>query len=308
MPISITYPPGQLDPVAPNPPILGPGLTAILQSDFIGPFPSDAQWNYEVDLQPDLIGRVYLFQRPCTGPITTIDMLATNQWTVTRGPDFATQGRTVELDARIITSSGTIDSGHATVRWETQIGLGQQAYLLSTIESQGQGGFTAEDRQLLIDTEARTTLLGEPGELVSMQASGPVPMTLASLFSINSLDRLFLEEMTNGETCDPVRINLAPILQYAIVVRVTTIPDDIQFRTPDGEWSFPDLAVLRIFRGEDLVFRRGIHTPTFETEAPWEWASNPLNKNLFGIPPPATRVWVDWRSGCCGQVFIRHTP
>lgn len=295
--------------IAPAPDLttIGPGLPIQLQSDFIGPFPSDSQWHLSINLDADFVKPFLDYTHPCTGPIISMTMLTSPDWNEQRKGWTPIENRVVVVEARITTNTGTLDSGtRSDLHWDGQTGLG---YQIRALTGQGtvQGGFTEEDRALLTTTEARTTLLGEPGQLVVQQASGPLQITLAQLFSISSLDRLVLEEMTSGPTCDPVRITLGLAFQYAIVVRLTTVPEGI-VKTPDHEWAFPDLAVLRIFRGEDLVFRRGIHTPTFETEAPWEWAANPLNKNLFGVPPPATRVWVDWRDGCCGQVFIRHTP
>lgn len=296
--------------IAPAPDLttIGPGLPIQLQSTFIGPFPSDAQWHLDINLDADFNKPFLGYNHPCTGPIVSMTMLTSPDWNEQRKGWTPIENRIVYVEARITTNTGTIDSGtRSDLHWDTQTGLGYQIRALAG-QGQTQGGFTAEDRALLTTTEQRTTLLGEVGQLIVQTASGPLPFTLADLFSRNSLDRLIFEEMTNGPTCTPVRINLAPIAQYAITVRVTTIPDDIVFKTPDGEWAFPDLAVLRIFRGQDLMFRRGIHEPTFETEAPWEWGANILNKNLLGVPPPATRVWVDWRDGCCGQVFIRHMP
>lgn len=300
MPITIEFPPVQST--------VGPGLEVHLRSDFIGPFPSDAQWHLAITLTPDFQQPFIFLTRPCTGNFTTYLVMADSQWNETRGGWVPTEQGEVNLIAQIQTQSGVIDSGNLAARWDATSGLGFQIQALTRGQGTVEGGFTAEDRALLTATDSRTQLLGELGDLVVQTASGPLTTTLANLFSRNSLDRLIFEEITSGPTCDPVRVVLAPIAQFAIAVRVTTVPEDIQFRTPDGEWSFPDLAVLRIFRGEDLQFRRGIHEVTFETEAPWEWGANFLNKNLLGIAPPQTQIMVDWRQGCCGQVFIRHMP
>lgn len=300
MPITITP--------APELTTFGPGLPMQIQSTFIGPFPADTQWHLEIDLGDDFTKPFFEWTAPCTGPITTLTPFADARWTEARKAWTPANGRVIVVQARIVQPGNVvIDSGtQSTIPWDTTTGLAYQIHAQG--QGQVQGGFTESDRVLLQATEQRSTLLGEAGSLILQTASGPIPFALSDLFSRNSLDRLIFEEMTNGPTCDPVRIQLAPIAQYAIAVRVTTVPEDIAFKTPDGEWAFPDLAVLRIFRGEDLTFRRGIHTPTFETEAPWEWAANVLNKNLIGAPPPATFVYVDWRQGCCGQVFIRHMP
>ena len=169
------------------------------------------------------------------------------------------------------------------------------------------GGFNAQDRALLQATEQRSTLLGNPGELLIQSASGPVPITLAELFSRKALDLLTLDEVTSGETFDPVRASLA-LWFYGVIVRVTTIAEDLVAKTPDASWYFPDLAVLRVFRGSDLEYRRGIHTPTFMVEQPWQWGWGFLNENpILGVPPDIS-IAVDWRPGCGGQVFLQRLP
>jgi hypothetical protein len=169
------------------------------------------------------------------------------------------------------------------------------------------GGFTDQDRILLQTTESRSTLLGELGTLVVQTASGPVTTTLSELFSRKALDTLTLEELTSGPTTDPVRASIG-LWFYGVIVRVTEIPEDMVPKTPDEQWYFPDLAVLRIFRGVDLEFRRGIHTPTFMQENPWQWGWGFLNENpILGVPPETT-VAVDWRAGVSGQVFLQRLP
>lgn len=279
-----------------------------LQSTFIGPFPADTQWHLAINLGNDFTKPFIEWTAPCTGPITTLTPFADARWVEQRNAWTPANGRVVVVEARIVQPGNVVvDSGtQSTIPWDTTTGLTYQIKALG--QGQIQGGFTDTDRQLLTTTEQRTTLLGEAGQLLVQTASGPLQTTIAQLLSRNSLDRLILEEMTSGPTCTPVRITLAPIAQFAIVIRCTSVPDDIIFKTPDQEWAFPDLAVLRIFRGQDLVYRRGIHEVTFETEAPWAWGTNVLDKNLLGIPPPQTQVFVDWRTGVCGQVFIRHMP
>jgi hypothetical protein len=95
---------------------------------------------------------------------------------------------------------------------------------------------------------------------------------------------------------------------YGVVVRVTTIDPELTPKTPDGQWFFPDLAVLRVFRGADLQYRRGIHTPTFLTDQAWDRGWNIRNQlDLFGVPPD-NELAVDWRPGCCGRVFFLKWP
>ena len=131
--------------------------------------------------------------------------------------------------------------------------------------------------------------------------------TAAELWSRKALDILTLQEITPGETFTPVRTGLA-LWYFGVIVRVTTIDPRITLKTPDSTWSFPDLAVLRVFRGQDLLFRRGIHTPTFMTEHPWEWGWPLLNETpVLGVPPD-TEIAVDWAVGCGGHVYLQTLP
>lgn len=299
MPITITVPPLQNG--------VGPGMYIHLASDFVGPFPAEAEWLVTLSADSEEQFQFYRVARPCTGPLTTFQVLVNTDeifWQPVRA--FPRQDAVTFIHARINTNSGVIDSGVQNFPWVATEGLGAQINS-SVGATTVQGGFTAQDRVLLQQTDARTQLLGNLGDLVVETASGPITTTLATLFSRKSLDLLTLDELTAGPTCDPVRASLG-LWFYGVIVRVTTIPEDIVFKTPDQQWSFPDLAVLRIFRGADLEFRRGIHTPTFMQENPWQWGWGFLNENpILGVPPE-TSIAVDWRVGCCGQVFVQRLP
>lgn len=288
----------------PNGAILGPGIQVSWSSDFIGPLPEGSQW--EVDLRGDggaeavWINAILGTQSPFGGHYTPWAQALNFGWaTTTNLANTIRDGSQASFSVTLRTPTGAVDSGTLQGTWDARSGIAQD--LEGT--GGGQGGFTASDRQLITATDQRTKLLGELGDLIVQTASGPVQMTLAQLFSRSTLDRLTLQELTSGETCDPVRVDISFSWFHAIVVRVTTIAEDLRPKTPDGEWYFPDLAVLRIFRGQDLEYRRGIHTPTFIQERPWQWGWQFLNVVPILGAPPETIVAVDWRQGCCGQVF-----
>ncbi len=298
MPIIVT------DPV---PPVLGPGLLIGAQSDIVGPIPGDWQWiihirrrgseddsiNLRGPIRTDLDHRAFVTIGQNTGGWTTqvssLQGIASNSEATV----------TVELTTStgVVEDSGTSDA----YTWDSTTNL------WTLVEQAAAGGFTADDRALVTDTERRSQVLGEPLDLVLSTASGFVTSTLAQLFSRTTLDQLTLSEVTSGETCEPVRA-LVSTWATAVIVRVTTIGEDLVPRTPDANWYFPDLAVLRIFRGGDLQYRRGIHTPTFMVDQPWQWSWQFLNElQVLGNPPDIT-IAVDWRPGCCGQVFLMSLP
>lgn len=298
MPVQIIFPPGTTQ--------VGPGYSVHLVSDFIGPLPTGALWVLKISTAPEpLVGNIHCFF-PATAKEIRFTIGTRSSTTVPVDDPVLVAGQTAYVTAELQNELQVpIDSGSRSDL--TYDPVGQLWSQINQNTTTVQGGFTASDRQLLEASERRTQLLGEPTDLVIGTPSGPVPFTLGALFSRNLLDTLTLQEVTSGPTCEPVRFVYND--WYAgVVVRVTTIDPALTPRTPDQDWYFPDLAVLRVFRGQDLKFRRGIHTPTFMTDERWEWNWNIRNVVELLGGPPATTVAVDWRVGCCGQVFLLRFP
>lgn len=299
MPIVVHPGPGGL--------VLGPGVPINWSSDFIGPLPTGSTWelHWFEGTEPTNPWLTEVISNPTvfSGSTTPFVSNANKNMTINVANTIRT-GANAHVEIELRSPTGVLDSGTFSATWDTSAGIATQL-----LQTQGtvQGGFTAQDRVDLQTTLARTALIGEPGQLVVQQASGPIPTTLAEIFSRKALDLLTLDELTGGETGDPVRASLG-LWFYGVIVRVTTIAEDLVPKTPDFNWYFPDLAVLRIFRGQDLEYRRGIHTPTFMVENPWQWGWGFLNENpILGVPPDTT-VAVDWRLGCAGQVFVQRLP
>lgn len=282
--------------------VWGPGLTYTAATDLIGPIPVDSNWVVNVTLDPEGGGLSWKFTKRTDGQRTVRLIPWVTDTPIVNTNFTPTAGQTVHIQTELQSSAGAvIESNRTDVVWDTTVALP------TVMQSQAQGGFTTTDRGLLTAAERRSQVLGEPTDLVIQHPSGPINGTLAKLFSRNSIDRLTLTEITAGETCEPVRVNFSSFY-FGVIVRVTTIAPDLTPKTPDQEWYFPDLAVLRIFRGADLEYRRGIHTPTFLTEKAWEWGWNILDQlDFLGVAPDNT-IAVDWREGCCGQVFLMRWP
>jgi hypothetical protein len=294
-----------------NPPNheVGPGFSIQLSSDFIGPLPIGSTWRVRGCTDVEFRNALIDIQVPAPGHQYGGNWLNWDQSFTAATNQTAAAGTTVHVQAELLNQSFVvIDSGVADGVWQPSAGLGVQAFLNTKQQGQGGGALTPEQNQLLVDTERRTQALGEPVDLVIRAASGLVQTTLAQLFSRQTLDVVTLGEVTNGPTCEPVRASVDR-WWFGVVIRVTTIPDELVPKTPDEQWYFPDLAVLRVFRGQDLEYRRGIHTPTFMTDhAPWQYSSPLYNLvQVFGAPPDTT-IAVDWRAGCCGQVWLQVLP
>ena len=283
---------------------VGPGIDISVASDFVGPMPVGSAWRIVFSLQPLGDEQTYDLTQPFSFKTQTISLW--RDFTDSIQGKYTAPNQTQIFVTATLEQPGNIvvDRGEIPATWTTDAGLGQQV----REKAQGTGGgLTPAQAQQLTDTERRTRTVGEPTDLVWTSASGPQQVTLASIFSRPTLDTLTLTEVTSGETCDPVRF-LVDQWFHAVIVRVTTIDPELVPKTPDLNWYFPDLAVLRVMRGEDLEFRRGIHTPTFLQEKPWQWGWLFDSNNPFMGTPPDPQVLVDWRLGCCGQVFLMALP
>lgn len=300
MPITIVSQPGTT---------IGPGQGFIVRTSLVGPIPNTWSWRLSVVRPADEANNILVM----TAPVWSVDDRE-RRFQVEGDPDggqtsaygtyvSVNTNDSVNLNMELVGPDGTTvhDSGTVTgLRWDSSTSA-------SRLLAPAGGGLTSEQAGQLTDAERRTRVLGEPGDLTVDTPSGSFPLSLAELFSRTSLDQLTLAEVTSGPTCDAVRAQFS-FFYYGVIVRVTTIAPELVARTPDHEWYFEDLAVLRIFRGADLQYRRGIHTPTFLTDHAWEFQWNIRNVlDVLGVPPDNTLA-VDWRPGCCGQVFFLKWP
>lgn len=285
----------------------GFGSAVSASSDFDWGANPDYRWRIGVITEGGLVPLVERYELQHSSPLTAFFMSQPRSTGINYGPEpMPVVGEQVTLEFEITDGLVIGQVAQTTVQWNPTFGLGNQAYLIAQ-SGTASGGFTQGDRDLLTATERRSQTIGEPADLTIRTASGPISSTLAQIFSRQALDTLTLAEITTGPTPDPVRALISE-WWWGIIIRVTTIPEDMVPRTPDEQWYFPDLAVLRIFRGTDLEYRRGIHTPTFMQEQPWQWGWNILNTvPVLGVPPETT-IAVDWRLGCAGQVFLQRFP
>lgn len=298
MPITVVWP----DPSH----IIGPGFSLWVHTDLAGPVELGTRFQVSIGLDPEgtnpIMVMTFVAQQH-DGFVQVGEPAVTDHQTL---QNAVRDGEQVVVLSNLIDPRGNItDSGITTATWSPTAQLWQH---VTTTAGQGTGGgFTDSDRQLVTATERRSQVLGEPTDLTWDTASGLVTATLAQIFSRSTLDRLTLTEVTSGPTCEPVRFDV-DLWFHTVIVRVTTIGEDLVPKTPDENWYFPDLAVLRVFRGADLEYRRGIHTPTFMAEKPWQWGWWFDSRSpLYGVPPDL-HIAVDWRPGCCGQVFLMHLP
>lgn len=298
MPITIT----------PLPPLnkFGPGLLTTFQSSLIGPLAVGTKWNIVLSTGPEgtFAETIYQFQRdafqvPFVQWVPRTSDLVHEQI----GPQRPAPGTTVYMVAQLLSpSNAVLDSGTLSEQFDATTGLSEQtATLVGALPT---SGFTSTDRTTI---ENGLTTITDGITSTIQTAAGAVQATLGQIFSRQGLDRLTLSELTSGPTSDPVRANIdGP--WYGVIVRMTTIAPNLEPMTPDQDWYLADLAVLRVRRGIDLEFRRGIHTSSWMELSPWKYGNLILDIAELGIVPPECEVLVDFKVGCAGQVFLMAWP
>jgi hypothetical protein len=295
MPITIT----------PQPPLnaIGPGLGLFLSSSFVGPLPEGSFWRVTVSTDAEGDNWIHREDIPWTLSSLTYQLQSTVPTFQTLQTYAVDNDTTVHVLAELHSPTSTEDSGAVSLPWNTTAGLGAQMESLAFWQQQV-SGFTNSDRNVLYD--GVTDILN--GVTAQIQtATGTVQATLGELFTRQTLDRLTLQEITSGETFDPVSAG-ADSWYFGVIVRVTTIPDAYNRLATDSNWRYPDLAVLEVYRGADLEYRKGIHTPSWLAPAPWGYNLQIVNLLAFDTPPPETTINVKWALGCGGQVFLMAWP
>jgi hypothetical protein len=298
MPVTITP--------APTLDKLGPGLFVHAHSDFGGTIGSNWRWvfTYSTDDTPAIGNQVSSISVPSFG-LADVDYVLYLETTGIRVKDTdVDSGTTVYLTVDLVNGVAAVqDTGQINRAWDSTSGLGflmQQVYA-----SRATSTFTPTDRTNMANgftntIDALTTTL--------TTAAGDVTQTVGELFSKKTLDALTLAEITSGPTGSQVH-SLVTFGWYGVIVRITTIPSNLQPITPDADWYIPDLAVLRVFRGSDLEYRRGIHSSTWMAPSPWKTGLEAFNLlSIFGSDVPDTNIYVDFRSGVEGQVFLMAWP
>lgn len=268
--------------VAPEiPTIVGPGTSFQVSTDLIGPIP--LEWNWVVSVYRDDISAenpMAYWTSKANGSHTQVLENYQAQFSNFAG-DNLQQGVPCTVQFRLLGSDGVTTedaSDRFPVKWD---GSGALARWIQH-QVPAQGGLTPQESEQLAETTAATAV-----EL--------------------SIDALTLTEATSGPTGLPVNVPLG-FATFGVIVRLSTIPDGLEPQTPDAQYWVKTLAVVRLFRGNDLWFRVPIHTPTkivpFAHEGLQVWVTSAqLNEWILNI-----RVLVDWLPGVTGRVFLMHTP
>lgn len=263
----------------PQPGLFGPGAQVSAHTDIIDPIGID--WIWRIRLQTQSEQTQFENRVPTTGgrSLTLVWGDPTSNLIIPNVQQVLKDGDQARVLVELLDAGFNVkESASVGVTYDTTVGLP----VLEQLQGQTQGGLTAEQAEQLAGTAEATALSA-------------------------LTDALTLTELTNGPTSSPLVVPLNTVT-FGVIVRLTSIPVGLEPQTPDGQYWVKTLAVVRVFRGNDLWIRAPIHTPTkivaFEREGLTVWVANlTLTEWLLNI-----RVLVDWLPGVTGQVFQMHFP
>ena len=322
-----------------HPGIFGPGLP-INFSDSVGNAGGDF---YTVDVRmqnPPANTLVHHESLPFIGPWFLYETTETGSSSPTASP---IQGEAATVLVQHIHAGDVVSQGSTTLTYEATAGLGAQALALkSTVPVQG--GFTATDRQTLQTVQQQTDAL-EPATstiltntnnqqqqwaqyesvtLPSLQdvlngitaatttafewGGQLVNATVGQILTSHLPDFLQDRDLSGGITCKRIDYDASLNALYGVTLELTQVPPGIAFRTPDGEFAFPDLAVITIIRGGAVQLRHGVHTVSHTISPlpglPFPWLT------AFSAPlqPGDYHITVDFLEGVCGRLTGQALP
>lgn len=262
--------------------IFTPGGIIAWHSDFTGPLTTGA--SYTVTVLSDSAEGAAVWssgQSANQSKFGQMQLLGNRNGTQsdTQGP-WPVDGSNVRVIVELIENGNTIDSGATVSPWSDSAGIGAQ---ISDREQQGTGGLTPIESQQLLQTQQSTW----PQHLV---------------------DTLTLFPLTAGPVHGPIAANLtSPV--FGIIVRIATFPEQLQPNTPDGDYWYPSLAVVRVFRGSDTWMRVPIHTSSKLINLWVEGLMLGLADAVLSagwLLNLSVQVW--FREGVTGEVFLMRVP
>jgi hypothetical protein len=261
--------------------VVTPGGGLSISSDFVGPLETGSFWQINVFPTASITLPIWRVVKPASTTQTSVRVFLpasdeTTGFDSIAAPAADTQ---VRVDATLSSPQTAIDFGAATIPWDPTLGLGQ----LIRDKSTGAGGLTAEQGLQL--EQAR-------------DATWPA----------NLVDDLVVTDLGLGNADLPIGANLtSPV--FGVIVRITALPDGLLPTTPDGDYWFPSLAVVRVYRGSDVWLRVPIHT-----------SSKLINLWIEGLALGLADAvlnagWllnlslqVTFLAGVTGQVLLMRTP
>jgi len=239
------------------------------------------------------------------------------------------EGASTDISAQIVTPDDEVlDSGVATFDWSTTEGIpnvisnftranAQGVALNDTQAAQLANSSDNSDTNLSLWETFTSVTLPSLNDLINTIITGitatvhtpsaDVPTPLAAFFELFTRETLTQSEVTSGPTCESINADISGVTVFSIVLAITSYPDNWFFGGPGQTWGPMDLAVLRVVRGENEVFRTGVHTTSYTLAPPPDVIINSLTFNI-PITPPDYHILVDPAPGVCFQLFVENAP
>ena len=289
MPITIVVPDGNV--------AVGPGLWIYLTSSFIGPLPAGSFFDLTFTEQSPSEEPAWTAHIPTVSPFTTPQLGITFGTTLTNVNEFELRnGETTHITAVLNDGTGVVDTGSADLTWDAVSGV--PALIMSQKYA---GGLTSGEAAQLSQVETNTT-----ASITTPAGVQQIP--LAQLLSVISLDALTLGEVTSGPQTGFVGHTLVSGTT-GVLVRITNIPGNFYSTTPDDGWYPQDLAVVRVYRGTDLIERIPIHTVSqWIKPIPGVWTNLPDLPVTVELLPPDMSIQVYFATGVYGRIYIDTLP
>ena len=206
-------------------------MSFVARTDFIGPLPTGSHWSFTVAPVGNEGLHVFSMTKHTQDPIVLTTIRSRDGWAITDAHVDWPEASNMSLFATLQDGSNVvIDQGQVAVPWTTARGLQQQ---ITDEGSTTGGGLTPAEAQQVDETHQSTW----PEVLV---------------------DNLGVQLLPGDPASGYVAVDLTrPV--FGIIVRMTEIPADLVAETPDGDYWYTSLAVVRIYRGADLWIRAPIH-------------------------------------------------
>lgn len=218
------------------------------------------------------------------------------------------EGGTAYLRVRLMDGTSVIETATATPAWQQTADLKSLMELMFEAHPAGAALTPTQATQLQNASDNSDSILTGITSTVTSTA-GAITQTLGELFTQHTLDEMTLINATpGGPTGSPVTYDISGQWINGVIVRIASYPPGTALTTPDEFWTYSDFAVLRIFRGTDLVKRVPIHSPSHMEFPLPGYAFGLIGDFMLGTQPPWSSIQVDFAPGVTGSVYLMVPP
>lgn len=263
---------------------VGPGLVLGATTDFVGPVLNTSSFLF--NFTPTTGGGTFIsVVVPSNGQkqISVPLMSSVKQQVTTYSAKSASDDLVVNCNFTFSDGNTQVDFGNSTdLTWLATEGVGVQQFELAREQGQQGSGLTPAEAQQLDETHASTFPVFDLSDLTLGLVPSPSP----------------------GAKLDVILET--PV--WGVIVRMTQIPEGLAPQTPDEDYWVQTLAVVRLYRGNDVWLRAPIHTSSKLIGFFNENLVTAVSE-LFTVGwQPTTRLQVTFLPGAAGDVLLMKFP